>query len=81
MRANGFEPNLLIVGTGRWYDQARYEFRGRVGGGVGEPDCRHRCRQNCRQLTVRNSGTPRFLIPGDPALTIGCVKGGEAITW
>jgi len=23
----------------------------------------------------------RFLIPGDPALTIGCVKGGEAITW
>jgi hypothetical protein len=21
----------------------------------------------------------RFLIPGDPALTIGCVKGGEAI--
>jgi hypothetical protein len=23
----------------------------------------------------------RFLIPGDLALTIGCVKGGEAITW
>jgi hypothetical protein len=23
----------------------------------------------------------RFLIPGDPALTIGCVKGGEAVTW
>jgi hypothetical protein len=22
----------------------------------------------------------RFLIPGDPALTIGCVKGGEAIS-
>jgi hypothetical protein len=22
-----------------------------------------------------------FLIPGDPALTIGCVKGGEAIMW
>ena len=21
----------------------------------------------------------RFLIPGDPQLTIGCVKGGEAI--
>jgi hypothetical protein len=23
--------------------------------------------------------THRFLIPADPALTIGCVKGGEAI--
>jgi hypothetical protein len=22
----------------------------------------------------------RFLIPGDPELTIGCVQGGEAIT-
>jgi hypothetical protein len=22
----------------------------------------------------------RFLIPGDPELTIGCVEGGEAIT-
>jgi hypothetical protein len=29
---------------------------------------------------VRNSGTPTASsIPGDPALTIGCVKGGEAI--
>src|SRR5260370_37933005 len=26
--------------------------------GVGKPDSRHRCRHNCRQLTVRNSGTP-----------------------
>jgi len=22
---------------------------------------------------------PRFLIPGDAALTVGCIKGGEAI--
>jgi len=36
----------------------RHEFCCRVGGGVGEPDCRDRCRQNCRQLTVRNIGTP-----------------------
>jgi hypothetical protein len=29
----------------------------------------------------RETAAPhRFLIPGDPALTIGYVKGGEAIT-
>jgi len=45
------------VGTGRRCDQARYEFRCRVGGGVGEPDCRHRCRQDCaRRFAGRKMG-------------------------
>jgi hypothetical protein len=47
--------------------------------GVGEPDCRHRCRHKCRQLRTKQRHSHRFLIPGDPALAIGCVKGGEAI--
>ena len=51
------ENGPVIRRHGQMGDQARYEVYCRVGGGVGEPDCRHRCRQNCRQLTVRNSGT------------------------
>jgi hypothetical protein len=47
---------------------------------VGELDCRHRCRQNCRQPGAKQWHSSRFLIPGDHGLTIGCVKGGEAIT-
>jgi hypothetical protein len=51
--------------------------------------CRRRCRE-ARLLSSLSSGlssahagkqrhSHRLLIPGDPALTIGCVKGGEAI--
>jgi hypothetical protein len=68
------------VGTGRWYDQARYELYCRVGGGVGKPDCRHRCTELSSARGAKQRHPHRFLIPGDFALTIGCVKGGEAIT-
>ncbi|MDT7766115.1 MAG: hypothetical protein QOC63_5535, partial [Mycobacterium sp.] len=30
--------------------------------------------------SLRETAIPRVLTPGDPAPTLGCVKGGEAIT-
>jgi hypothetical protein len=30
---------------------------------------------------VKQRHSHRFLTPGDPALTIGCVKGGKATNW
>jgi hypothetical protein len=47
--------------------------------------CRWRCREArlSSELSSAHGAKQRhphrFLIPGDPALTIGCVKGGEAI--
>src|SRR5258707_9346472 len=68
---------------GRMRDQTRYEFTCRAGGGVAEP----LSSQNVVIVVlilwsghgVKQRHPHRFLIPGDPALTIGCVKGGEAI--
>ena len=45
------------TGSGDRIRTCDLEFCCRVGGGVGKPDCRHRCSQNFRQLTVRNNGT------------------------
>ena len=78
--AERMKTNLLSVGLGGWRYQARREFDCRIVEGVWGPDCRHRCRQNCRQLDAKQRHCHRFLIPGDSVLTIGCVKGGEAIT-
>jgi hypothetical protein len=45
-----------------------------------EADCRHRCSQNCRQLTrCETAELPPLPLPGDPALTLGCVECGEVI--
>jgi hypothetical protein len=59
----------VIHAFNQWlYDEWTFNYRDRIfatpivnpsipergGVGVGKPDCRHRCRQNCRQLTVRN---------------------------
>jgi len=54
-----------------------------VGGGVTEP-CQARLSSSLSSVLwsghgVKQRYSHRFLIPGDPALTIGCVKGGEAI--
>jgi hypothetical protein len=35
--------------------QAQYEFTCGVGGGVGQRDCRHRCRQNGRQPRIHSA--------------------------
>jgi hypothetical protein len=42
-------PTFLSVGTGGLRDHARCEFYCCVGEGVGKPDCRRRCRENCRE--------------------------------
>jgi hypothetical protein len=42
---------------------------------------RRRFRQNCRQFPVGDSCTSSLPHTRDLGLMIGCVKGGEAITW